>query len=140
MNEEGGADNDSDFIAHLGGRRSNKVRRDLYFTRGFQVSDIFNIYSTFKLQGYSLDIQLSSYKDIGYIFATYSLHIQYIFNLLSKANMQQICREYIRNLKENEMMMTAGTQYVVNMQGIYQKLEREGNNDDGWDSENKANM
>ena len=30
MNEEGGADNDSDFIAHLGGRRSNKVRRDLY--------------------------------------------------------------------------------------------------------------
>ena len=54
---------------------------------GFQVSDIFNIYSTFKLQGYSLDIQLSSYKDIGYIFATYSLHIQYIFNLLSKANM-----------------------------------------------------
>ena len=38
------------------------------------------------------------------------------------------------------MMMTAGTQYVANMQGIYQKLEREGNNDDGWDSENKANM
>ena len=36
--------------------------------------------------------------------------------------------------------MTAGTQYVVNMQGIYQKLEREGDNDDGWDSENKANM
>lgn len=29
MNEEGGTDNDSDFIAHLGGRRSNKVRRDL---------------------------------------------------------------------------------------------------------------
>ena len=32
MNEEGGADNDSDFIAHLGGRRSNKVRRDSYYT------------------------------------------------------------------------------------------------------------
>ena len=31
MNEEGGADNDSDFIAHLGGRRSNKVRRDSYY-------------------------------------------------------------------------------------------------------------
>ena len=30
MNEEGGDDNDSDFIAHLGGRRSNKVRRDIY--------------------------------------------------------------------------------------------------------------
>ena len=30
MNEEGGTDNDSDFIAHLGGRRSNKVSRDLY--------------------------------------------------------------------------------------------------------------
>ena len=34
----------------------------------------------------------------------------------------------------------AGTQYVANMQGIYRKLEREGNDDDGWDSENKANM
>ena len=30
MNEEGETDNGSDFIAHLGGRRSNKVRRDLY--------------------------------------------------------------------------------------------------------------
>ena len=70
--------------------------------------------------------------------------------------MQQICREYIRNLNENETMMTAGTQRikqiciecvakenkmmmtagtqsmkqicnecVANMQGIYQKLERE---------------
>ena len=46
--------------------------------RGFQVSDIFNIYSTFKLQGYSLDIQLSSYKDIGYILASYSVHTQFI--------------------------------------------------------------
>ena len=51
---------------------------------------------------------------------------------------KQICIECV--VKENEMMMTAGTQYVANMQGIYQKLEREGNNDDGWDSENKANM
>lgn len=32
MNEEGGADNDnSDFIAHLGGRRSNKVRTEICF-------------------------------------------------------------------------------------------------------------
>ena len=44
--------------------------------------------------------------------------------------------------------MTAGTQRikqicdecVANMQGIYQKLEREGNNDDSWDSENRENM
>ena len=44
--------------------------------------------------------------------------------------------------------MTAGTlklkqicdECVANMQEIYQKLEREGNDDDGWDSENKANM
>ena len=44
--------------------------------------------------------------------------------------------------------MTAGTQSikricnecVANMQGIYQKLEKESNDDDSWDSENKANM
>ena len=41
----------------------------------------------------------------------------------NKANMKRICSEYIRNLKESEMMMTAGTQrikricneYVANM-------------------------
>ena len=36
---------------------------------------------------------------------------------------KQICIECVA--KENKMMMTAGTQYVANMQGIYQKLERE---------------
>ena len=61
---------------------------------GFQVSDIFNIYSkassfmdirrkfSFQVSGifniYSIYIQLSSYKDIGYIFPTNSVHIQYI--------------------------------------------------------------
>ena len=34
---------------------------------------------------------------------------------------KQICIECV--VKENEMIMTAGNQYVANMQGIYQKLE-----------------
>ena len=49
-------------------------------SNSFQVSGIFNIYSIY--------IQLSSYKDIGYIFSTYSMYVannlkpEYILNMI----------------------------------------------------------
>ena len=59
---------------------------------GFQVSDIFNIYS--KASSY-MDIRRKFATYSGFKFLTYSLHIQYILVFLLS-----ICSEYVGNISE----------------------------------------